>query len=122
MSSKFVKSILFLIILCFFYILSAVFYGRDLSDFIEVGIYYLIVFIFIPLSLLFFVGVNTQYYSSTEIVYLLSKANISFLPENLIFGDNNSVIIYFLIYVVYYVIPLGYFYLFYFLSNRLYIF
>jgi hypothetical protein len=123
------------------YIISNFIYGRSLSDLFYVFLYYLaiagIVFcinlvrkrkirwaifllvLVIPFTYIIFTGTNVKYSSSLEVLELGAKLDVPFLPD-LFFQIKDKTILAIVFYLIYFVLPLIYFYAVYALSKMIF--
>jgi hypothetical protein len=123
------------------YIISNIIYGRSLSELFQVFLYYLviagivyclnlikkrkirwatfIIVFFIPLTYLIFTGTTVKYSSSIEVMEIWAKLNMPFLPD-LFFQIKDLIILSFVFYLLYFILPLIYFYAVYALSKMIF--
>lgn len=123
------------------YIVCSLIYNRSLSDLFLVFLYYLVIagivyclnlikkrkirwatFImvfFIPLTYIIFTGANVKYSSSLEVLELGAKLDVPFLPD-LFFQIKDLKILSFVFYLLYFILPLIYFYAIYAVSKMIF--
>jgi len=123
------------------YIVCNLIYNRSLSDILMVFLYYLaiagIVFcinlirkrklrwaifllvLVIPFTYIIFTGTNVKYSSSLEVLELGAKLDVPFLPD-LFFQIKDKTILAIVFYLIYFILPLIYFYTVYTLSKMIF--
>jgi hypothetical protein len=123
------------------YIVCSLIYNRSLSDLFLVFLYYLaiagivyclnlikkrkirwatfIMVFFFPLTYIIFTGTNVKYSSSLEVIEIWAKLNVPFLPD-LFFQIKDLKILSFVFYLLYFILPLIYFYAVYAVSKMIF--
>lgn len=139
MNRKLIIHFVFLLLLIALYAISSLIYFQNLSDIFEAVKYYSVIIVlvfvfnliknqklkwtvffvilFFPLTFLYYKGINVQDYSSADVLLILAPVNVPFLGGFIPVGDFTARV--FVFYLLYFILPLLYFYGVYLFSKRM---